>query len=332
MLEKFFSYLSKNQVVLTFFLIISGWFIYETRGIWASFFLSYILMAALLPFVHTLRKWKFPRIVSVLIPFFTVLLIIILLIVPLVPFSIAQTQALFEGLPKYINQLIRAMGLHFNSSDLQNYFTSEIGNLGQNAVSVTSQVFGKIFTLFSVLILSFYLLFYHDKFQEWVRDFFPKRHREKVAATFNQVDEKLGAWMRGQLVLSLFIGTISWVVLSLLNVPYALPLSLLAGMLEVLPTIGPILSAVPATIIALTISPTLAIGVMIAYFCIQLFENHVLVPNVMQRAVGLNPILVILGITIGGSIMGIAGALLSIPFISFIIVIFNNIHRTDEDA
>jgi predicted PurR-regulated permease PerM len=330
MLEKFFSYLLKNQVVLTLFIIVAGWFIFETRGIWASFFLSYILMAALLPFVNILRKWRFPRVLSVLIPFFSVLVFVVLLIVPLVPFSITQTQALFEGLPKYVNQLIRYLGLHLNSSDFQTYLTSELGNLGQNAVSFTSEVFGKIFTLFSILIISFYLLFYHDAFHEWVRDFFPKRHKTKVEDTLTQVDEKLGAWMRGQIVLSVFIGAISWIILSLLNVPYALPLALLAGMLEVLPTIGPILSAIPATIIALTISPTLALAVIIAYFCIQFFENHVLVPNVMQRAVGLNPILVILGITVGGALMGIAGALLSIPFISFLIVLFNNIHDTEE--
>lgn len=330
MLEKFFSYLYKNQVVFTLFLIVAGYFVYQTRGIWASFFLSYILMAALLPLVNRLKKWGVPRVLSVLIPFFGVITIIVLLIVPLVPFSMAQTQALFEGLPHYVNQLIRVMGLHLNSSDLQKYLTSEIGSLGQNAFSFTSQVFEKVFTLFSVLIISFYLLFYHDAFHEWVRDFFPKRHRGKAEETLSQVDDKLGAWMRGQLILSAFIGAISWVILSLLNVPYALPLALLAGILEVLPTIGPILSAVPAALVAFTISPQLGTGVVIAYICIQFFENHVLVPNVMQRAVGLNPILVILGITVGGSIMGFAGALLSIPFISFLIVIFNNIHEAEE--
>lgn len=330
MLERFFSYLYKNQVIFTLFIIVLGWFIFQTREIWASFFISYIIMAALLPFVHILRRWKFPKVLSVLIPYFSVLTFIILLIVPLVPFSIAQTQALIEGLPRYINETIRVLGLHFNSGDLQTYLASELGNLGQNAFSLTSQVFGMVFTLFSILIISFYLLFYHDKFHEWVTEFFPKRSQENILHTLKQVDEKLGAWMQGQIVLSVFIGGISWIVLSLLGVPYALPLALLAGMLEVLPTIGPILSAIPAAVIAFTISPTLGVAVLIAYFCIQLFENHALVPNVMQRAVGLNPILVILGITVGGAIMGIAGALLSIPFISFLIVLFNNLQRAEE--
>ena len=330
MLEKFFSYLYRNQVVFTLFLIAGGWLVYVTREIWAAFFLSYILMAALLPFVNLLRKWRLPKVFSVLIPFFGVITAVVLLIVPLVPFSIAQTQALINGLPRYVDQIVTIMGLHLNASDFQAYFTSELGNLGQNAFSFTSQVFGIDLTLFSILIISFYLLFYHDKFQEWIAEFFPKRNQDRIIHTFKQVDEKLGAWMQGQIILSVFIGGISWIVLSLLGVPYALPLALLAGLLEVLPTIGPILSAIPATIIAFTISPTLGIAVMIAYFCIQLFENHVLVPNVMQKAVGLNPILVILGITVGGGLMGIAGALLSIPFISFLIVLFNNLHDTDE--
>ena len=330
MIEKLYSYLLRNQVVLTVFLIVFGWFVYETRGIWASVFLSYIIMAALIPFVHFLKRHKFPRILSVLIPFFGVLFAIIVVIVPLIPFSIAQTQGLFEGLPRYLNETTQILGIPIDANAVQGYLTSEIGNLSQNAVSLTSRVFGGVFTLFTILIVSFYLLFYRDQFQEWFVGLFPSKLHERVTTTMAQVDDKLGAWMRGQVVLSFVIGILTWIILSFLGMEYALPLALMAGLLEVLPTIGPIISAIPAIIVALTISPTLALAVTIAYIVIQLFENHVLVPNVMQRAVGMNPILVILGITVGGSVMGIVGALLSIPFISFMIVIFNNINSKEE--
>jgi len=110
-----------------------------------------------------------------------------------------------------------------------------------------------------------------------------------------------------------------------LNVPNALPLALLAGIFEIVPTLGPILSAVPAVIIALTISPTLAISVAISYIVIQLLENNLLVPKIMEKAVGLNPIVVIFGVIIFANLIGISGALLAIPIITFMLVIIKSL-------
>jgi predicted PurR-regulated permease PerM len=114
-----------------------------------------------------------------------------------------------------------------------------------------------------------------------------------------------------------------------LGLPYALPLALLAGILEVVPTLGPILSAIPAAAIAFTISPTLGFTIIIFYILLQALENQVLVPKIMEKAVGLNPVVVILGVMIGGNLMGISGALLAIPFISFLIVLFNSLNSPE---
>ena len=140
-----------------------------------------------------------------------------------------------------------------------------------------------------------------------------------------QIEEKLGNWLRGQIVLSVSIGVTTWVVLTLLGVDFAFPLAVIAGILEIIPTIGPIISAVPAIIVALNISPILAGVVAISYFLIQLLENNILVPRIMQRAVGLNPIVIIIGIIVGSRLLGVAGALLAIPFIVFLVVIYRNL-------
>lgn len=139
------------------------------------------------------------------------------------------------------------------------------------------------------------------------------------------VNEKLGSWLQGQAILSLFIGLITWIALTLLGIPFALPLALLAGMLEVVPTLGPTLAAIPAVIVALTISPTMAVVVAATYILIQMLENQLLVPKIMERAVGLNPVIVIVGVSIGANLLGVVGALLAIPFISFCIVIYKAI-------
>ena len=118
--------------------------------------------------------------------------------------------------------------------------------------------------------------------------------------------------------------------MSLVGMKYALPLSLIAGVGEVIPTVGPIISAIPAIIIALNISPTMAGIVALIYILIQFAENHLIVPKVMQRAIGLHPLFTILTILIGGQLMGVLGALLAIPLVAFCSVFITNLEKSSE--
>lgn len=324
MLQKFFDYLLKNQVILALVIVSGVWFVYQIKDILALFFLSYIFMASLLPFVAYFTRHKFPRIFAVLIPYLSVLLLLFLLIFPLIPFFIQQIQALIKGFPTYLNQSANMFGVSLDAKQLEVYLSSQLNNISQNAFLVTKKVFGGFFSLITIIIVSFYLLFYHNSFNEKIAMLFKKDSQAHVLATLQRIDDKLGAWLRGQLLLSFTIGFFTWVALSLIGIPYALPLALIAGIMEVLPTVGPILSSIPAIIVALTISPSLAITVAVIYFLIQFTENHFLVPKIMQHAVGLNPVAVILAIMVGANLMGIEGALLSIPFVSFLIVLFKS--------
>lgn len=327
MAQKFIDYLLKNQVIMALVLIVLGWVIIHTRGVLVSIFISYILMAALLPFVQFLVRKGLPKIIAALIAFIGILTLLILLIFPLISFFGSQIQSLIVGFPTYIDQSAKTLGFNVNSLQLQSYFARELDNIGSNAFFVTRQVFGGLFSTLTIIIVSFYLLLDHDTFKKWIARFFHREDRSRVLETLREVDDKLGAWLRGQIFLSVAIGVTTWIILSILGLPNALPLALLAGMLEVIPTLGPILAAIPAIIVALTISTPLAIAVIIAYTFIQLLENNILVPKIMQRAVGLNPIIVIIAVTTGASLMGVSGALLSIPFISFIVVLFNSLNE-----
>lgn len=316
--------------MMALFLISLGWMVVNLREIIVSIFLAYIVMAAVLPIVDYLREKKFPKILAVLIPYLGIIIAIFLLVIPLVPFVITQIQSLINSFPRFIDRSASTFGLTIDPKQLQAYINSEMNTLGKSALNVTTQVFGGLFSVITVFVVSFYLLMYNDSFKKSLASLFHKNDREYVQKTLNQVNDKLGAWFRGQIVLSVFIGLLSWIGLTILGLPYALPLALLAGILEVVPTVGPILSAIPAIIIALTVSPTMAITVTVLYVLIQTLENQVLVPKVMQKAVGLNPVVVILSIMIGTSLMGIAGALLAIPFVSFLIVIFKSLENRPQ--
>jgi len=182
-----------------------------------------------------------------------------------------------------------------------------------------------ILTIITVFIVSLYLLLYNDSFKKHFSRLFHERNQAKVLNTLNLVNDKLGAWLQGQILLSLSIGALTWIALMLLGIPFALPLALLASILELVPTLGPMLSAIPAVIVSLTISPTMALVIIATYILIQLLENQLLVPKIMQRAVGLNPVIVILSVSVGATLLGMVGAFLAIPFISFVIVIYKSL-------
>ena len=138
---------------------------------------------------------------------------------------------------------------------------------------------------------------------------------DKIIGIFIGVEDRLGAWVRGQATLGLTIGIMTAIGLSLLGLPYVLPLSIFAGLLEAVPNIGPIVSAIPAILIALTISPLMGLVTALLYFIIQQAENHLIVPFVMRKVVGLPPLVTMIALLIGGKLAGIPGALLGVPIV-----------------
>lgn len=315
-------YILNNHILATVIIVAIALFLFEIRNILVTVFLSYIIMAALNPFVRQLVKLRIPKIVAIVFVYAIVIAFIILLVIPILPFFISQIQALLKAIPAYIDGASQALGIQVNKDQINSVISPIASSVGQNAFSVTSKVFGGIFSVITLFILSFYMLVDRNRIGKSIPGILPDGYREKGILTIHLVEEKLGAWLRGQVVLSLAIGLITWVALTILGIPFALPLAILAGFLEIIPTLGPIIAAIPATIVALAISPVMAISVIGVYVGIQLAENNFLVPKIMQKAVGLNPVVIIIAILIGGNLMGVAGALLSIPFASATIIIF----------
>lgn len=324
------SYLAKNQVIAGIIFVALAWVLFQVKDIVVAIFISYIFMAALTPAVDFLRRRKISKTLAVVIAYFTTLVLFLLLIVPLVPFLVSQIQALFKNLPAFLEQAGTVLGIELNTSNIGKALSFD--TVGGSAFQIAGGVFGGLFSVITVFAVSFYLLLEYDKLQRHAASMFPKKYRNEVMDVFTKVNEKLGSWLRGQVVLSLFVGFVTWLALTILGIPFALPLAVLAGLLEIIPTVGPIIAAIPAVVVALTISPTMAIVVVIMYVLLQIVENNILVPRIMQRAVGLNPIVVILGIILGGKLLGIAGALISVPLISVIVVLIKNTQTVGAKA
>src|SRR3989339_705825 len=167
--------------------------------------------------------------------------------------------------------------------------------------------------VFIVLVLSFYMVVDEERMRKYFRSLAPIEYQPYVAHLMKKMSRKMGEWLRGQIILGLIVGVAVYVGLTFLGVKYALVLALIAGLLEVIPYVGPIISLVPAGIIGFAQSPFVGLAVVILYLVIQQLENNVLVPKIMQKVTGLNPIISILALLVGLKAGGLAGAVLAIP-------------------
>ena len=151
----------------------------------------------------------------------------------------------------------------------------------------------------------------------------PDHVHEELGRITEKIQNKIGQWLRGQLILMAIIFFVTFIGLKIIGVPYALVLALVAGITEIIPYAGPILGAMPAVFIAFTISPVKGLLAVLLYFLIQQAENHLIVPKVMQRTTGLNPIIVIVAVLVGAQLAGVLGALLAVPIAAALEVVIH---------
>lgn len=303
----------KTIIFITLFLI-SLWVVYLILDVILLLFLSFILVSALTPAVDKLTKWKIPKPLAILAIFILIIGALSgLIAVGLTPL-INQTSNLAQRLADTVTSLLQA-----NFVD-ESIIRQEFADISRRVVNFILGLFENLIAFATVLVLTFYLLLERERLEDFAVSFAPSR-QEQIKNLIGKIEEKLGAWLRGQIILSVFVGVLYYIGLTALGIDYALPLAILGALLEIIPIIGPIIAAVPAVLLGLTISPLLAALVAGFYLAIQQVESHVVVPQVMKRAVGLNPILVILAVTVGARLLGIGGALLAVP-IAVVIQVF----------
>lgn len=295
---------------------------YLIRDILFLLFISVILTSAGNPLIDRLEKAKIPRWMGVLFLYITVILSLTVVFALITPPLIAQTNDFLLRLPAFVNKAairinlenyIDVIDLHLLVQTLLKDFSKDLAQTPIHLVRFGAGVMGRIFTISSISVFTFYLFIEHHKLKELITAFFPKEKNKKIKDLIDSIENKLGFWLRGQIFLSLLIGFVTWLGLTLLQVNFALPLAILAGILEIIPMLGPFIAFVPAFIIALAFSPIKATSVILLYIFIQQMENSFIVPRVMKQAVGLDPLAVILALMIGSRLAGPLGAILAVP-------------------
>jgi len=311
-------------------------FLFLIRDVLVLLLISFILAAALEPAVDKLQtKFKFPRWLGALSIYALFIAVVYIFISMVAPILSEQVKSLISNKDDYIGD-IQSMfsslpqGYQGPIKDFIGNIPSEIKGWQIGGISHrVSGIFSGISSFFVVIVISAYILSLKNGMKQTISAFVPESKREVFTKIFSDITRKMSLWFRGQLLLSFTIGIVTYIGLTIMHIPYALVLAMIAAFFELIPMIGPILGAIPAILVALLISPILAIIVGVFYVFVQQLENHILVPQVMKKAVGLNPVIIISVMLIGAKLLGILGVILAVPVASSISVILKEWPRNN---
>lgn len=312
--------ISHRTIIFTVFFLLGLWFLFYIRDIILQIFVALLIMTILNPTVTKLQRYKIPRAVSVIIVYFLLILGLIFSIVTLIPALVEQTANFSTALPNLLEDLnIPVFIVEQATRDL----TSQIGALPSQILRISVSIFSNALALLATMFFALYFLLGRNSVENKLGDFLPSDQVKKIDHILHRLEKELGGWATGQIILMAMVGVTTYIGLLILGIPYALPLALLAAIFEIIPNIGPILSAIPAVLVGFGISPFTGAAVAALGFLIQQVENYVFVPKVMERSANVSPVVTLLSLVIGFRVAGIVGAILSVPIVITSRVIFS---------
>ncbi|MDO8584412.1 MAG: AI-2E family transporter [bacterium] len=314
--------ITTGTVIRTIAILAGLWVLWMIQDIVLYVFIALLVAGLMYPMAHWAKAHRIPRGLAVVVSYILLLGVFGLVIALLVPAVLSEVKNLAStegGIWQWFHQAAGSTQLFLIKygigGSLQELFQGwgHIQFTATKLVDVLIGIFGGIAGFLTVLVLSFYVIVEENAVRNLFRHAIPKDYQDMVGQVIWQVIEKLGGWLRGQIVLGAIIGILYFIGLSIIGVPYALLLALFGALTEFIPYVGPFISGIPVVIFAFTDSPWKALAAGILIVIIQQLENNVIVPKVMQKAVGINPVLSIVAFLIGAEKFGVVGAIFAIP-------------------
>ena len=298
-------------------------------------FIAILLASALEPVIGQIRtRTPLGRGAAILATYATFLLAVIGLVLIVVPAAFNQFNQIVAELPALLEQGrawaadVRPRGLSTSLTALMDSLETSIRPAPPDPDEVAEvglTVAEVVVSLATLLAIVFFWLVEHARIQRFVLAFLPAHRRGGARDAWNEIETRLGLWVRGQLILMGTIGVATGILYTVIGLPSAMLLALIAALTEAIPLIGPLIGAIPAVLVAATVSPQLALLVAAIYVLIQFIEGNVLVPHVMRNTIGISPFLVIVSLLIGGAAGGLVGALLGVPVAAAIVVVLERL-------
>ena len=305
-------------------------------------FVAVLLATAIEPIVNRLRRGPFTRGSGVLAVYSAIVLVLSLVGYAILPSVAAQGGAFTETLPQRVEAL-QTQAQNLRPTPLRDAASAALGRVsqatqappapaGEQLVAAGETAAHGIISFLTVFVLAFYWLVERATIKRALLRAVPVRHARSVNTVWLEVENKLGGWVRGQLLLMLAIGVMAGLGYFVIGLPNPAVLAVAAALFEIVPMIGPVLAFTPAVLVALAADPSKALIVLVYAVIIQQIESQILVPRVMRHAVGISPLTVLLGILAGAALAGLAGAFLAVPLAAAAQVVLAHTLRVEDPA
>jgi predicted PurR-regulated permease PerM len=337
--------LIRYAIGMTALAVIVFWAAFIVRHVLLIVYVSVVLAIGFSPIVRVIERGRMlpvakrlPRWLAILILYVAILGTLTLVLALVFPPLVRQASGLWDNIQELFE---RVQVFLLEKGWLKEHLTmteavqrapvgggQAVGQVGRAVANVAGGIFGVV----TILILTFYMLVDSWSLRQYALRMFPKPHRERIDAAGRVVMNKVSAWLGGQLLLAGSIGATSAIGLWALGIPFFYVLALLSAVGEMIPIVGPILSAIPAIAVASTLGIKKVLLVIGFFLLQQQLENHILVPKIMSRQVGVSPVTVIVSLLIGGSLLGIVGAILAVPTAAIIMVIAQEFFIEEPDS
>ncbi|HEY9582990.1 MAG TPA: AI-2E family transporter [Candidatus Paceibacterota bacterium] len=335
--------ISFGTILKAVLIIIATYALYRVRDVLLILLTSLVIASAIEPGVRWLKGKGLHRIFSVMLIYLFVVAIILLITIIFIPPMLTEISHIADTLPQYLADF-KVTDIIPGVSSTGDLVGSEIFSpasiregievirnalvgLSQGFFQTAAILFGGALSAVLILVISFYLAVEERGIENFLRVIIPLPREQYVINLWKRAQGKIGKWLQGQLLLGIVVGVLVFLGLSVLGVPYATTLAALAALLEIIPVFGPILSAIPAALVAFSISPSLGFMVVGLYVIIQQFENHLITPLVITRIVGIPPIIVIVALLVGAKLAGFLGIILAVPLCTIFVEIFNDLEK-----
>lgn len=319
--------ISLFSIVKVAIVVIAVTLLYFARDIVALLFLAVIIASAVEGWVTFFEEKHIPRIAGVLFVYVLFIGFLLFMFSMIVPSIIDEIQKLavvipdyYDAISKQIFRTTRGISPDYarNAQEFLSGFEEKLSGVGSGAFTTLAGLVGGVVDFGIVIVISFYLAVQRKGVENFLRLITPKDDEGYILDLWRRVDIKLGRWLQGQLLLGFIVGMVVFTGLSVIGVPYALLLGVVAGIFEIVPIVGPLFSAVLGISVAALNSPFLAVLTIVFYIIMQQLESHVLVPLFMRKITGLNPVIVIVSLLMGAQLGGILGMIVAVPLATII--------------
>lgn len=324
----------KNHFLQALIAVALVWAIIQVHLVLVLFFIAFLFILVLHPLVRLLKRWHFPTPFAVLTPVIGVAALVALIGFFVIPTFVDQIQQFAKQAPTYLHEIQKVPLLkkfNIDTQSVTSYIQTHSDTLSSTLLSITTTAITLVVGMITIIIVTLYGMASYDGLRATFLSYIPANRRARAHDILVRAEKKVVTWVWAQLLLSVAVGIMVWIGSALLGLPFPGILGLISALLEVIPTLGPIVATIPGFLLGLTISLRVAIFAIVLHIIVSQIEAHLLAPLMLGRTVNLHPIIIIFSLLVGTELYGIIGALLAVP-VALVISAFVDSFRDGRPA